>query len=85
MHEAEIETTPEGKVPAGGGWFVLNLTEMAWEAFAGFGVARSFGVPGVHVHVLEPGEANGFYHAEDAHEGFLVLSGHVKDSAGHRI
>ena len=29
LHEAEIETTPEGKVPVGGGWFVLNLGEMA--------------------------------------------------------
>jgi uncharacterized cupin superfamily protein len=30
---------------------------------------------GVHVHVLQPGEANGYYHAEAAQEGFLVLSG----------
>jgi uncharacterized cupin superfamily protein len=29
----------------------------------------------VHVHVLQPGEANGYYHAEAAQEGFLVLSG----------
>jgi uncharacterized cupin superfamily protein len=32
-------------------------------------------LPGVHVHVLQPGESNGYYHAEDAQEGFLVLSG----------
>ena len=30
---------------------------------------------GVHVHVLRPGESNGYYHAEAAQEGFLVLSG----------
>ena len=84
MHEAEIETTPEGQVPVGGGWFVLSLGEMAWETVPGFGVWRDFDAPdagraapgvGVHVHVLQPGEANGYYHAEDAQEGFLVLSG----------
>ena len=42
MHEAEIETTPEGQVPVGGGWFVLNLGEMAWETVPGFGVWRGF-------------------------------------------
>jgi quercetin dioxygenase-like cupin family protein len=84
MHEAEIETAPEGQVPVGGGWFVLNLGEMAWETVPGFGVWRGFDAPdadpeapgiGVHVHVLQPGEANGYYHAENAQEGFLVLSG----------
>jgi len=84
MREAEIERTPEGRVPVGDGWFVLNLGEMAWETVPGFGVARDFEAPdadpaapriGVHVHVLRPGEANGYYHAEAAEEGFLVLSG----------
>jgi hypothetical protein len=42
MHEAEIETTPEGQVPVDGGWFVLNLAEMVWETVPGFGVARDF-------------------------------------------
>ena len=75
MREAEIETTPAGRVPAGDGWFVLNLGEMVWEAVAGYGVARGFDAPGIHIHVLRPGEKNGYYHAEDAQEGFLVLSG----------
>jgi uncharacterized cupin superfamily protein len=75
MHEAEIDETPEGRLPAGAGWFILNLGEMAWETVPGFGVWRDFDAPGVHVHVLQPGEANGYYHAEDAHEGFIVLSG----------
>ena len=84
MDEAEIEETPEGNVPAGVGWFIGNLAEMAWEKAEGFGAWFSFDAPerdpstarvGVHIHVLAPGEANGFYHAEDAQEGFLVLSG----------
>ena len=84
MQEAEIEQTPEGHVPVHGGWFILNLGEMAWETVPGFGIWCSFDAPdrepstprvGVHVHVLKPGEANGYYHAEAAQEGFLVLSG----------
>jgi quercetin dioxygenase-like cupin family protein len=82
MHEAEIEETPEGRVPVGSGWFILNLGEMAWESVPGFGVwldpphadPSQPGI-GVHVHVLQPGEANGLYHAEAAQEGFIVLSG----------
>jgi hypothetical protein len=73
--------TREGQVPVGRGWFLLNLGEMAWETVPGFGVWRGFDDPGadpsqprvgVHVHVLAPGEANGYYHAEAAQEGFLV-------------
>jgi uncharacterized cupin superfamily protein len=80
MQEARIDTTPEGQVAAGEGWYILNLGEMAWETVPGFGVWCDFDDPshprvGVHVHVLEPGEANGYYHAEEALEGFLVLSG----------
>jgi len=72
--EAHIQTTSEGQVPADDGWFVLNLGELAWETVPGFGVWRGLGI-GAHVHVLQPGEAPGYYHAEEAHEGFLVLSG----------
>jgi uncharacterized cupin superfamily protein len=84
MHEADIEQTPEGQVPLDGGWFILNLGEMAWETAEGFGAWCDFDRPdrdsstprvAVHVHVLQPGEANGLYHAEAAQEGFLVLSG----------
>ena len=84
MHEAQIEKTLEGHEPAGGGWFILNLGEMVWETIPGFGAWRGFDDPdadpaqpgiGVHVHVLQPGESNGYYHAEAAQEGFLVLSG----------
>jgi quercetin dioxygenase-like cupin family protein len=84
VREAHIETTPEGEVPRDGGWFILNLGEMAWETVPGFGVWNDFDGPahdartpgiGVHVHVLQPGEAPGYYHAEEAQEGFIVLSG----------
>jgi hypothetical protein len=82
VQEAQIEKTPEGYMPVDGGWFILNLGEMAWETVPGFGIWRGFDAPdadpsqpgmGVHVHVLQPGEANGYYHAEAAQEGFLVL------------
>jgi uncharacterized cupin superfamily protein len=75
MKEAEIEQTAEGQVPVDDGWFILNLGSMAWETIPGFGLWPGFNVPGVHVHVLQPGESNGHYHAEDAQEGFIVISG----------
>ena len=74
MQEAHIETTPEGQVPVDGGWFILNLGEMAWETAPGFGAWLDF-FAGAHAHVLQPGESNGLYHAEAAQEGFLVLAG----------
>ena len=84
MLEADIEETPAGRVVRDGGWFILNIGEMACKTVPGFGAWCSFDAPtkdadepgiGVHIHVLMPGEANGYYHAEDAQEGFLVLSG----------
>jgi uncharacterized cupin superfamily protein len=83
VDEARIEVTEQGPLPAGDGWFVLNLGEMPWETVPGFGVWRDFnwdqkpGEPniGVHIHVLQPGENFGYYHAEAAQEGFIVLSG----------
>jgi uncharacterized cupin superfamily protein len=83
VDEARIENTEQGRLPAGDGWFVLNLGEMPWETVPGFGVWRDFnwdqkpGEPniGVHIHVLQPGENFGYYHAEAAQEGFIVLSG----------
>ncbi|HEX8977021.1 MAG TPA: cupin domain-containing protein [Solirubrobacteraceae bacterium] len=82
MKAARIETTPEGKVPADDGWFILNLSEIGWETVAGGGTWCLFESPaapsgrlGIGVHVLLPGEKPGFYHAENEQEGFLVLSG----------
>lgn len=82
MHEAHIHTTPAGQVAADDGWFILNLSEIAWETVPGGGTWCAFEAPsarssklGIGVHVLGPGEAPGFYHAESEQEGFLVLSG----------
>jgi uncharacterized cupin superfamily protein len=80
--EASIEQTPEGPVPAGAGWFVLNLRGARGFATEGHGVFCPFEAPdapfadfGINVHVLQPGERSGLYHAESVQEGFLVLAG----------
>jgi uncharacterized cupin superfamily protein len=80
--EARIETTPAGRVAADDGWFILNLSEIAWETSPGGGTWCVFESPsarspklGIGVHVLGRGDTPGFYHAESEQEGFLVLSG----------
>jgi quercetin dioxygenase-like cupin family protein len=82
MHEARIEQTESGLVPADDGWFILNVAEIGWETLPGGGTWCAFESPaapspllGIGVHVLDPGETPGFYHAESNQEGFLVLSG----------
>jgi quercetin dioxygenase-like cupin family protein len=83
VDEARIEDNDEGRLPVGEGWFILNLSEMPWETVPGFGVWRDFNWAkkpdepniGFHIHVLQPGESFGYYHAEAAQEGFIVLSG----------
>jgi uncharacterized cupin superfamily protein len=82
MPEARIDDTDVGRVPAGDGWFILNLSEIAWERVEGGGTWCGFEAPskrskllGIGVHVLYPGDAPGMYHAESNQEGFLVLSG----------
>jgi uncharacterized cupin superfamily protein len=82
MHEAKIEETESGRIPADDGWFILNLEDIAWETVGGGGTWCAFESPhtprnplGIGVHVLPPGETPGFYHWESDQEGFLVLSG----------
>ena len=82
MHEATVEQREHGQVPADDGWFILNLARIGWATVPGGGTWCSFEAPearspllGIGVHVLAPGEAPGFYHAESGQEGFLVLSG----------
>ena len=82
MHEARIEETPTGRLPADDGWFILNVAEIGWDTVPGGGTWCSFESPsarspllGIGVHVLGPGETPGYYHAESNQEGFLVLSG----------
>ena len=80
--EADIAATPNGRRPAGEGWFVLNAREAVWRAEPGWGrsvhfepTEPRFAQFGINVHVLEPGEPNCRYHAEDLQEDFLVISG----------
>jgi uncharacterized cupin superfamily protein len=82
MHEARIEKTDAGLVPADDGWFILNLADIAWATVEGGGTWCVFESPeapsktlGIGVHVLPPGETPGMYHWESDQEGFLVLSG----------
>jgi uncharacterized cupin superfamily protein len=63
-------------------WFVVNVGDANWESKGEFGVRTRFESPdarfphfGINVHVLDPGQASGLYHAEEAQEGFLVLAG----------
>jgi uncharacterized cupin superfamily protein len=82
MHEASIKKTDTGVVVEGEGWFLLNVAELSWDRLPQQGIWCSFEAPdapsqqfGIGVHVLEPGQANGRYHAESDQEGFLVLAG----------
>jgi uncharacterized cupin superfamily protein len=82
MHEAQIEDTATGRVPADDGWFMLNLAEIGWATVPGGGTWCVFESPqarsemlGIGVHILWPGDTPGYYHAESEQEGFLVLSG----------
>src|SRR3954454_7716858 len=82
MDEARIEETETGRLPADGGWVILNLDEIGWSRVPGGGTWCLFESPaarspllGIGVHILNPGDAPGMYHAETNQEGFLVLSG----------
>ena len=82
MHEANIEETATGRLPADDGWFILNAADIGWSAVEGGGTWCAFESPeapsptlGIGIHVLWPGDTPGMYHAEDQQEGFLVLSG----------
>ena len=63
-------------------WFVVNVRDADWLTSEG-GELRPSGSEctfegeqyGVRIHVLPPGEPNGFYHAESQQEDFLVLQG----------
>ena len=79
--QARIEQTEEGVAAASPGWFVVNLADARWQRGAEVGQWTDFEPPegfeeyGIGVHVLQPGQPNGKYHAESVQEDFLVLSG----------
>jgi quercetin dioxygenase-like cupin family protein len=70
-----------GLVVDGEGWFVVNARESRWRSegplgsYCTFEGKRRFPQLGFNVSVLQPGEAIGMYHRENAQEGFLVVAG----------
>jgi uncharacterized cupin superfamily protein len=87
---APLEDSGSGLAPAGEGWFVVNVRDAQWltseggekrpsGSECGFESAKAeFPEVGIRLHVLEPGEPNGLYHAESKQEDFLVLSGECR-------
>ena len=85
MPEARLEDSGSGLVPAGDGWFVVNVRDAEWWTSKTFGSGCVFesqeaGFPqlGINISVVEPGESNCLYHSENQQEAFLVLSGECK-------
>jgi uncharacterized cupin superfamily protein len=88
--EAPLVDSGSGLAPAGDGWFVVNTRNAEWltsekgekQPSGSECVFESrefeFSQFAVRLHVLEPGESNGLYHAESAQEDFLVLSGECR-------
>ena len=87
MPEARLQDSGSGLSPTSAGWFVVNVRDATWLTSEG-GEKRSSGSEctfespmvefpqfAIRLHVLEPGESNGLYHAENQQEAFLVLSG----------
>ena len=63
-------------------WFVINVADAPALSHEVGGTYVRFERPddrfpefGINIHLLQPGEPNAKYHAEDAQEDFLVLSG----------
>jgi len=79
--EARIERSEEGVAAASPGWFVVNIADARWRRgenvgqWTDFEPEGGFEEYGIGVHVLEPGQPNGKYHAESVQEDFLVLTG----------
>lgn len=79
--EASLESTEEGLVPRGEGWFVLNAREARWAHEEGrtaiclFEGEPDFSQLGINIGVLGPGEPMSMYHWEADQEDFLVLDG----------
>src|SRR6266516_2718854 len=79
--EAPLESTEQGLVPKGDGWFVLNAREARWRpgegrgAYCVFEGEPEFSQVGIHLVGLAPGEPMSMYHWEADQEDFLVLAG----------
>jgi uncharacterized cupin superfamily protein len=79
--EAPLRMSKNGLVTDGEGWFIVNARESRWRdegslgSYCTFDGKRRFPHFGININVLEPGEAMGLYHRENAQEAFLVLAG----------
>lgn len=80
--EAPLERTEHGAFPYEDGWFVVNARDAQWFDSDGLGFYApfegenaTFGELGINLNILRPGEPSCMYHAEEAQEDFLVLSG----------
>ena len=79
--EAPLRMSKNGLVVDGEGWFVVNARESRWKdegslgSYCTFEGKRRFPQLGINISVLDPGEAMGMYHRENAQEGFLVIDG----------
>ena len=79
--EAPMEDGPDGRKPAGDGWFIVNARETPWIHNEKFGAgvlfegSQQFPHYGINVQVVWPGQPNCYYHAEEGQEDFLVVSG----------
>ncbi|MGD0166073.1 MAG: cupin domain-containing protein [Gaiellaceae bacterium] len=80
--EAKLEQAPSGLLPAGAGWFVVNVRDTAWATNDRLGAGcrfentdQPFPELGINLRVLQPGQSNAMYHRESSQEDFLVLAG----------
>jgi uncharacterized cupin superfamily protein len=79
--EAPVESTGDGVVPTGDGWFVLNARDARWywregrPAVCDLEGDTEFSQLGFNVQVLGPGQPMAMYHWEADQEDFLVLAG----------
>jgi uncharacterized cupin superfamily protein len=74
--------TETGRVVENEGWFVLNVADGRLLRHRIGGAywtpepdEAEFSDYGVNIHIIEPGQPNGLYHAEANQEDFLVLRG----------
>src|SRR6266511_4978278 len=79
--QAKLTETAGGVVPAGEGWFIVNLADARGRRSEVFGGAvrfegeAEFPDLAINVRVLQPGQPNCLYHRESQTEVFLVLAG----------
>ena len=85
MAETPLHDPGSGLEPAGDGWFVVNVRDVAWFTSDTFGSACRFESReaffpqfGINLRALEPGKSNCLYHTESQQEDFLVLSGECR-------